>query len=222
MDASLLSALAGLALADSLNPASLAAQAYLLSTPRPFARSLAFLLATAVTYFVGGMFLLGGFGFARNWLTAWLTPFGLGAGQIAVGLVLAGFAWWSWSRSSAGKPLVPPKSLGIGAALAFGVASTLSDLPTALPLFVAAERLANVALPRPVQAALMAGYVLLYVAPLVTLVVIRSRFAERSKQMFAKLQVGVDWAFRVLLPPLTALVATALLVDGGRRLVSAL
>lgn len=103
-----LALLAGLAFADSLNPFTIAAEAYLLATPRPFARSLAFLLGTAVTYFAGGMLLLGGWSAAREAIMPLVPSWGWSAAQVALGLALGGFAWWSWWRATVGKPLAPP------------------------------------------------------------------------------------------------------------------
>ncbi|MBU0557526.1 MAG: GAP family protein [Alphaproteobacteria bacterium] len=220
MTFALVAILVGLALADSLNPFTIAAQAYLLATPRPFPRSLAFLLGTAATVFVSGMLLLGGFGAARDTAASTLPAWGWGVGQIALGLVLAGFAWWCWARGLKGKPLTPPKSLGVPATLAFAFASAVSDLPTALPLFVAVDRVAAADLSWLSEALLIALYTVIYVAPLIMLLLVRAIFARRSDVLFGKIQLAVEWAFRVLLPPAAGLAAVYLLIDGGSRLAT--
>jgi cytochrome c biogenesis protein CcdA len=221
MAAALIVLLVGLALVDSLNPFTIAAQAYLLSTPRPLPRSLAFTAGTAATYFSGGVLLLGSWSAIRAWLIAVVPGWGWGAAELALGVGLGGFATWSWIRGTAGKPFTPPHSLGMVASFGLAALSTVWDLPTALPLFAAVDRIAAAGLPLLTDLLLLAIYVLVYVLPLVALIAIRTRFAAHSDRMFEWLRSAVDRGFSLLLPAFTALAAAYLLIDGGMMLSQA-
>ena len=112
MDSALLASLAGLALADSLNPFTVAAQAYLLGTRDPMPRSIAFLVGTFLTYFLGGVLLLRGLTYVieRIWpLVPW---WGLGTGEVALGLLLLHFAWYTGRKAAKGEAFKPPADLG--------------------------------------------------------------------------------------------------------------
>lgn len=60
MTASGILVLAGLALIDALNPFSIAALAFLLSTDRPVQRAVVFVVGTFAVYFLAGVVLLEG------------------------------------------------------------------------------------------------------------------------------------------------------------------
>ncbi len=141
MDLALFGVLTGLALADSLNPFTVASQAYLLGTPRPMPRSLAFLAGTYAAYFAGGVLLLEGWAVLARRVLPLIPAWGYAAGEVVLGAALGGFAAWSLRRARGGTPLTPPASLGIGATLAFAAASTAADLTSALPYFAAVSRI---------------------------------------------------------------------------------
>jgi hypothetical protein len=104
MTISFILVLLGLALLDSLNPFTVAAQAYLLGTERPLPRSVAFLVATFAAYLTGGVAMLLGWSVALNALQtlvpAWFWP----AAAIALGCALLLFAIWSWHRTVRASP----------------------------------------------------------------------------------------------------------------------
>lgn len=221
MTAALFGVLTGLALADSLNPFTVAAQAYLLGTPRPMPRSVAFLLGTYATYLLGGLVLLEGWTLVLQRIAPLVPWWGLGAGELALGLATVAFGIWSLRKARAGVAFTPPAQLSIGATLVFAVASTVSDLPTALPYFAAVNRVAAEIDGLPRQLVAVGWYDLVYCAPMIALIVARTLLsAERSELLFGRLRSAVDWAFAKLLPPVLLLTGVALLVDGGRRLLA--
>lgn len=221
VDPALLAVLTGLALADSLNPFTVASQAYLLGTPRPMRRSLAFLAGTYATYFAGGVLLLEGWTILLRRVLPLVPAWGYGAGEMALGAVLAGFAVWSWRRAAGGSPVTPPAGLGVGATLAFAVASTGADLTSALPYFAAVSRIAAEVPGWGARLGLLAWYNLLYVSPLILLVAVRALLSpEASERFFGRARAAIDWAFARLLPPLLLVAGIALLVDGARRLAA--
>lgn len=219
MNTGLLASLAGFALADSLNPFTVAAQAYLLGTPNPMRRSLAFLIATFATYFVGGVLLLAGLSLFLERVVPLIPAWGFGAGELALSVLLAFFAFYAGKMSKEGKPFSPPSNLGIGPTILFAVASTASDVPTAIPYFAAASSIAAENAGWGHDLLLLVGYNVLYCAPLIALLLARALLSEkRSNKLFGKLTAGIDWAFAKLLPLLLAAGAIALAVDGTRRL----
>jgi len=214
----LLGALTGLALADSLNPFTVAAQGYLLGTPRPLGRSVAFLVGTFATYFLGGILLLQGWlAFFRH-LAPRIPAGWIGAGEIILGLVLAGFAVWTFRRAGGGTPFRPPENLSVPATLAFAAASTVGDLPSALPYFAAVNRIAAGTDSLAAELLWLAWYNLLYVGPLILMIAAHAFLpSERSAALFGRIRGAIDWSFAKLLPPLMALGAAFLLYDGVRR-----
>lgn len=221
MNTALLASLAGLALADSLNPFTVAAQAYLLGTPNPMRRSIAFLLATFVTYFIGGILLLAGLSIFLERVVPLIPAWGFGAGELALGGLIGFFAFYAGKMAKEGKPFTPPSDLSIGATILFAVGSTASDVPTAIPYFAAASSIAAQNAGWGPDLLLLAGYNILYCAPLIALVLARLLLSEaNSNKLFGKLRRGIDWAFAKLLPILLGVGAIALLVDGVRRLAA--
>jgi hypothetical protein len=221
MDATLLAALVGLALADALNPFTVAAQAYLLGTPRPMPRALTFLAGTYATYFLGGVLLLEGWNQFLARVAPYIPAWGLGAGEIALGLLIGGFSVWSFARASQGKPFRPPAELSLPATLAFAVASTFSDLPTALPYFAAANRIAAADAGWLHDLSWLALYNVIYCAPMIALVLAKALMSDgASAALFGRITGAIDWAFAKLLPPVMVLAALFLLGDGARRLLA--
>lgn len=219
MNTALFASLAGLALADSLNPFTVAAQAYLLGTPNPMRRSLAFLVATFVTYLLGGVLLLAGLSLFVQRIVPLIPAWGFGAGELVLAALLGFFAFYAGRMAKEGKPFTPPGDLGIGATILFAVASTASDVPTAIPYFAAASSIAAQNGGWGHDLLLLIGYNLLYCAPLILLVLARALLSEASSnKLFGKLRAGIDWAFAKLLPVLLMMGAVALAVDGVRRL----
>lgn len=219
MNPAVLASLAGLAIVDSLNPFTVAAQAYLLGTANPMRRSFAFLAATFVTYFIGGILLLAGLSVFVERVVPLIPAWGFGAGELALAALLGGFAFYAGKMAKEGKPVTPPSDLGIGATIVFAVGSTASDVPTAIPYFAAASSIATENAGWGHDLLLLTGYNLLYCAPLIGLVLARATLSEaNSGKLFGKLRAGIDWAFIKLLPLLLAAGAAALVFDGVRRL----
>ncbi|MCC5647858.1 GAP family protein, partial [Nostoc sp. CHAB 5824] len=107
----LFAAFAGLALVDSLNPFTVAAQVYLLGTPKPMARSLAFLATTFIAYFFGGVLLIEGWAAIFQYIVPFIPYWGIGASEVGLGIVLGVTAIWAWRKTSSGAPFQPPEHL---------------------------------------------------------------------------------------------------------------
>ncbi|EOZ3720382.1 GAP family protein [Klebsiella pneumoniae] len=222
MSAGLFAILSGLALVDALNPFTVAAQAYLLGTARPMPRSIAFLLGTFATYFAGGVLLLEGWSLLLARVLPLVPSWGIPAGEVVLGLLVGGFAAWSFAKASAGAPFTPPSDLSIGATLTFAFGSTVADLSSALPYFGAVNQIAAMQAGLPIRFLALSWYNLLYCVPLIALIAARAILSpDASEALFGRMRRGIDWAFAKLLPPIMALASLALIGDGLRRLLAA-
>ena len=221
MTFALLAVLSGLALVDALNPFTIAAQAYLLGTPRPMRRSLAFLVGTYATYLAGGVVLLFGWSTLLARVLPLLPFWGIPAGEALLGAGAFGFGVWSLRKSAAGTPFAPPSDLSVQATLGFAVASTVADLTSALPYFGAISQIADASLGVWSTSLALGWYNLLYCAPLIALVVARASLSEKASALFfGRMRCAIDWAFAKLLPWLLILAGAGFVFDGIRRFVA--
>lgn len=215
MSWALVIALTGLAVADSLNPFTVAAQAYLLGTPKPMPRSLAFLLTTYVLYFAGGVLLLEGWTAFFRYAAPLIPDWGLPAGEIALGLAVAGAALWAWRKARRGAPFSPPAEMTISATIMFAIVSTVADFSSALPYFAAVNQLASSSASKLLQYGAIGWYNLIYVTPLIMLISAKLILStEGSAAVFGRARTIIDWCFEKLLPPLMVLASAGLIVDG--------
>jgi hypothetical protein len=172
MTVGLLTALVLLALVDSLNPGSIVGLVYLLLTPRPVKRGLAYIAGTFVTYYAGGALIFFGFGALFGSLLD--RPFGAGGhlALAAVGVLLLAAGEWLRSRPPHlrdAKPK-PPRWLHPAFTFLLGAAGTVADLPTAVPYIVGVERMVAAGLGLTEVLFALAGYVLVYTLPMLALV----------------------------------------------------
>jgi cytochrome c biogenesis protein CcdA len=215
-------ALIGLALLDALNPFSIAAQAFLLSTDRPVARGLAFVLGTFAIYLLCGVALLEGWIVVLQSLLPSLPPWVPGGLEVGAGAAALAAGVYTWRQVAQGKPTPSPSNLSVLATIAFAVVSTLSDLPTAIPYFAAASQIAASDSGAVTRYAWLFIYNLIYVAPLVAMLGLRVGLGDRTAAILRRVRTAVDWSVAKLLPPLLMLAGVALLGDGALRLVAAL
>lgn len=218
---SFVAALAGLGLLDALNPFSIAAAAYLIGTPRPVPRTIAFILGTFVTYLIGGIGLTRGLVEVIELLLPRLPLWSLPAGELLLGAICVIGAVYLWVRAARGTALTPPKNLGIAATLAFAIATTVSDMPTALPYFAAVAHIAARGEGWASEVGWLTLYNLLYVSPMLLLLKLHLTLGQRAARLFGRVQAAIDWTFAKLMPPLTLAFGAWLVWDGGSRLASA-
>jgi len=209
--------IAGLAIADALNPFSIAALVYLLSTDRPLERGLAFAAGTFVTYFAGGGVLLQGWQALVSRLVPLLPTWAPSALEIAAGAVCLAVAVWIWRKSSNSQARTPVR-LGLAGTIVFALASTAADLPTAIPYFAAVDRIVASTTAPWAQGAWLVVYNLVYISPLLAMIAIQIVLQSRARPILARVQTGVNWSFANLLPPALLLVGLYLLSDGALRL----
>jgi hypothetical protein len=208
--------LIALGIADALNPFSIAAVVYLLTTDKPFERSATFIIGTFLFYFIGGIAMMEGWTqILKNILPVlpvWIPILfyviaGIACLAIAQHLRLR-------AKKGDGKQYVSIANLSLRTIFLFAIASTLSDLPTAIPYFVALDIIAHGDSGIIKKIGLLSLYNLIYIGPLALLLIIKMSADERVPAVFLKIRQGIEWSFAKLLPPLIALFGMYLLASG--------
>jgi hypothetical protein len=200
----------GLAITDAMNPFTVAAMAVLLALDRPMARGAIFAGVTFIFYLGIAIALAEGFTAAMaQWLPllpAWVP------GVLLAGLALLclGFALYFWiDESSADASVRLGKALGLPGTAVFAAVSTLSDAPTALPLFAAVAQLPLLTEARLGQYLWLTLYSAIYVSPLILLLVLRKLLGSHAETALKTVLVSVNWSFRHLLPPMLLIAGAA-------------
>jgi hypothetical protein len=217
LDMGEVSFLAGLAALDSLNPFTIAVLAYLLGTSKPNVRVLIFIVGTFATYLLGGVLLLQGWTAALTRFAQFLPWWWVGVALAVAGLASFAACFFVVRRARAGLAFTPPANLSIMTTIVFTVSSTVADLPTAIPYFVAIETIGRIpTLARQIVALIL--YNAVYCLPLFVMFSARWIMGARSAQLFDRLRRGVDWAFAKLIAPGLAILGAYLLVASFMRL----
>jgi cytochrome c biogenesis protein CcdA len=181
VSAGLLWAIFGLALADSLNPATIVTVALILLTvnSHPVASAVSFVFGALSTVFILGTIIFLGAGAAADvvgdglvWLRriVFLTA--------AVALFVAGFRRL---RDRGRKSIGLPSWFGVGTALPFGVLVTGADLPNAFPYFIAIERMVDADTSTGAGLLVLAGYAVVYCVPCLVLLALGIAHGDRVR-----------------------------------------
>jgi cytochrome c biogenesis protein CcdA len=136
---SLIITLTLLGLLDSLNPATIIAMVFLLSTTQPLPRTTSFLFGVGVTYFICGLLVHLGFSSVFDYIQNFLASTWGYVVRALLGIVLVVTSLWLYYRKSGANTKTPTAIYPV-ATFIFGFTSTLSDMPTAFPYLVALER----------------------------------------------------------------------------------
>lgn len=199
MSAALLAAVVGIALLDSLNPSLFVAQFYLLTTPQPVPRILSYIAGVVVANLAGGLLVLAGL---RRFLGGVLgaVPAGVVHGVLlAVGLAILAFGLWYRAAPAPDAEVRTPRSLTPVSTFALGLVVMLNELTTALPYFVAIERIAQAGLGALGNVLALGVYNLVFAAPLLAFlglfVLFRERFTGRLHRVNAWLR---RWVPRIV------------------------
>jgi cytochrome c biogenesis protein CcdA len=206
----------GLGIADALNPFSIAAMAFLLTTDKPFERGATFIIGTLLVYFPGGIALMQGWTAVLKSILPSLPAWVLPAAYIISAIVCFGFAFYFFmqGRSKDGKLKTTPSNLSLMATLIFAIASTLSDLPTALPYFAAVNAISAASSGLVHELLFLTLYNLIYISPLIVMLMIRAWAGAKAQASLEIVRRAVDWSFVHLLPPISALLGAYLFAKG--------
>jgi cytochrome c biogenesis protein CcdA len=211
----LLTSIITLALIDSLNPSTIAAQIFLLALKKPVSRVISFILGTFVMYTAFGfiiIFILGepikGF-FYELGSTDYLILLAIGIALIAVGTILGwkryiGKEGRSKSEGYVKKAMAPMmamlKTLNPVHTFFFGMASTAFDLPTSAFYFVALASLLEAGVGPFETTSLLILYNLLYILPLIVILLIYMIARDRSGPLMNRINKLIgEWSGRLVI-----------------------
>lgn len=200
----------GLAITDAMNPFTVAAMAVLLALDRPVARGAIFTGVTFIFYLGFAIALTEGLTAAlARWLPllpAWVP----GLLLAVLALLCIGFAFYFWlERSAADASVRLAKAMSLPGTAVFAAVSTISDAPTALPLFAAVAQLSLLTEARIGQYLWLTLYSAIYVAPLLLLLALRIMLGSHVDGALKGVLAAVNWSFRHLLPPMLAIAGAA-------------
>ncbi|WP_461171197.1 GAP family protein [Arthrobacter sp. Z1-15] len=186
MSGGLLAGIAGLALADSLNPATIVVITLILLTVshRPVGSALTFVLAAMSTVFALGMVIFLGATAAADAVGEGLIWLRRGVFLIAaIALGIAGLRRFK-DRERIGINL--PSWFGVWTAFPLGILVTGADLPNAFPYFIAIERMVAANVDISVGLFVLAGYALVYCIPCLILLALGMAHGDKVRARLRK------------------------------------
>lgn len=192
-----------LAVADSINPVTVALAVYLASTPDPSRRLSSFALGVFSVYLVGGLVLVVGPGELLRSAAAGTHTRVFHLSSLAIGSAIICLAILLWvRRSELTRVRIPGWALKPRSSFVLGATVTAVDLLTAFPYFAAVGVIVSSKLALPGQLLLLVVFNVLYVLPLVGILIVQELFGARAEQLLARGRAVME---RVAAPVLAAL-----------------
>jgi len=221
MNIGLLAALVGIAVVDSLNPSLFMGQFFLLTQPRPVPRSLQYIAGILTVNGMGGLLILAGIRAVITAIVQALDPHLGFAAQVGIGLACLWFGLRiRWDKPSPDSPTAAQSGWGSGFAFLFGAVVMLNELTTALPYFVALERIAEAQLSLPGTLAAVVLYNIVFSLPLFGFLLLYLRLKDRFAAVIARINAGVQrWTPRIF-KIMLLVCGAALLANGGAFFLS--
>ena len=210
----LLSYLVAIAAVDSLNPTATAIQVYLLTTPKPVGRSIAFITGIFLAYWTVGLLATLGFASFIQWVLttqrAWVDVI-----QLILGIALLYTGCTLNSSANVNQPAKSkPDSLQPIHTFLLGTSVTLLEAPTAFPYLAAIEHIARTKLSLLELAGFLGIYNLVFVMPLIGLLGIYIVFQSRSTELLKRINQAITkWSPKIL-RVLLLVTGAFLLADG--------
>ncbi|GAB4547258.1 MAG: hypothetical protein OHK0023_08330 [Anaerolineae bacterium] len=201
MSLELMALLVGIAALDSLNPSLFIVQFYLLTTPKPIPRLLSYIAGILSVNFIGGLLILGGLGTVIGDFVSSLSPSVSVVMQLALGMVILLFGLWlrADTAASASGEVKKPRSLRLIHTYLLGAVVMFNEITTALPYFVAIERIVAAGLsPWPSVIALIL-YNAVFSAPLFGFIAIFALYRDRFAGILSRLTRWIQvWMPRLI------------------------
>ena len=192
----LIAGIAGLALLDSLNPATIVAITLILLTGprRPILSAMAFVIGAALTVFTLGAVVFISAGAAADVVSdgiVWLRRLAFGLAAVALFVAAA-----RRLRPRARQTISLPAWFSPATALPLGVVMTGADLPNAFPYFIAIERLISAEADTTTGLVVLAGYAVIYCLPCLVLLlagrVLHEHVQPWLQRLFRRLTTGTS------------------------------
>lgn len=196
----LIATLIGIAILDSLNPSLFIAQFYLFTTTHPAPRIASYIAGVLTANFVGGLLLLTGVGtllanLVREIPLTWaiVLQLGLGFALLAAGL------WYRAVPQEKIEVSHKPRSGGLLGAFAFGIVVMGNELTTALPYFVAIERIVEAQLSAVSSLLALGLYNLIFAIPLIAFLFLFIRYRQRFTTQLERINAWMRmWTPRIV------------------------
>ena len=213
--AHLLAAVLLIAVADSVNPSTLAPALYL-AAGRMAVRSLfGFIAGVLVVYVVGGLVLLLGPGQALLGLLPRPGDEVRVLLEVCVGAALFAVASVLWlGRSRVARQVTKNQGRVDRSSFLLGMGIVVIELPTAFPYFAAIALMIGSGKDIPIQVGLLLAFNVVFVAPLLAIMIVRSLTGEHGRSWLERLRVGLDARLAVLIPSFVLAAAVALTALG--------
>ncbi|MGY1751958.1 GAP family protein [Blastococcus sp. SYSU D01042] len=221
MSAELLAGIAGLALLDALNPATIAGVALILLAPlrRPVLTAAAFVLGAYGVVGVVGIAVYVGADAAAQALSAGLDWLRRGAfGLAAVALAVSGLRRFRDRERGA---VTLPGWVGPWTAVPLGVLMTGADLPNAFPYLIAIERLVAADAGHGPAIAVLLAYGVVYCLPCLVLLLVAAARGDRVRRRLGRVYERIGRARTVRRSIPAALLLSAAAVGVATVAVSA-
>jgi cytochrome c biogenesis protein CcdA len=205
-----------IALADSLNPSTIAPALYFAAGKAALRTLLGFIAGVFLVSFAGGLVILLGPGQALLALiphpgpeTQHLLELCLG-----IGLLVLAFVLWIGRRRVARHVTGSQDRLDRSSFLV-GAGIMAAELPTAFPYFAAIAAIVGSGKNVSTQVGVLVLFNLVFVAPLLAILLVRLFAGKRGKRWLEQLRAGLDKRLAVLLPVLVLIAGAALVIFGA-------
>lgn len=199
MTIGLVAAIIGIGLLDSVNPSLFIAMFYLLTTPQPVPRVLSYIAGIVLVNFAGGVLLLAG---AQTVIANFFSElsnemlYGLG---LALGVGLLIFGLWFKIAAPTNTTVQKPRSLKPIHTFMLGGVVMVNELTTALPYFVAIERIAQAQLSVFGDILSLLVYNVMFSLPLFGFLGAFLALQQRFTAQLERISYGVQlWSLRIL------------------------
>lgn len=182
----LLAGIAGLALVDSLNPATMVVITLILLTVshRPVGSALTFVLGAMSTVFALGVVIFLGANAAADAVSEGLIL--LRRGVFLIAAIALGIAGLRRFKDRQRKAVDLPSWFGVWTAFPLGILMTGADLPNAFPYLIAIERMVAADVAIPVGLFVLAGYALVYCIPCLILLALGMAHGDKVRTRLRK------------------------------------
>lgn len=200
MTTALVASLIGLAALDSLNPSLFAALFYLLTTIRPVVRILSYIAGVLVVNFFGGLLLFFGVLETIGRLLDNLDNEVLFGIQLLAGMALVIFGFVFKATSDSAQDVTKKlRSISPVHTFLLGMAVMLNEITTALPYFVAIERIIRAQMDTIGNLLALAGYNVVFSLPLFGFLALYVAYGQRFTSRINRLtQPVIIWTLRII------------------------
>lgn len=204
----------GIAVLDSLNPSLFVAQFYLITTNKPLPRLATYILGILTVNFLGGLLILAGVRVLIGELIGNLSAAQVFWIQLGLGIVAVGFGVWSKADATGVKMGHMPRSLRPIHTYLLGMVVMINELTTALPYFIALERITAARLDPVTTVGIVALYNLVFSLPLFAFVAVFVGFRARFGGLLTRVNVFIAKWLPRLIKYVAIGVGTILIVNG--------